>query len=241
MAWFIQLSGDKADLSAIAQSLTGPELSVERDGDQYFLVLSGASVHDEATTVLDRAKRLVEVLNGAARLALDAREPIRVGSVYRRNPDGRREFYLFAEPGVFRVRGFAPTIAVTRADGTVEVSYPADPIAEWSALAASHDSVANVLRLLGTTDLDWVNLYRVLEIISADVGGLHVVAAKGWASKRSIALFKHTANSPGALGLDARHGAETTTPPPKPMPLSEARSLVRSIVHAWLRVKDLGS
>jgi hypothetical protein len=50
-------------------------------------------------------------------------------------------------------------------------------------------------------------------------------------------LFKHMANSPGALGLNARHGPETTQPPSKPMNISEARLLINSITYAWLRSK----
>lgn len=85
--------------------------------------------------------------------------------------------------------------------------------------------------------LDWVNLYRIFEIVACDSGGLDAINANAWATKASMKLFKHTANSPGALGLDARHGTETTQPPKQPMTISEARALVNSIVHAWLRSK----
>jgi len=237
MTWYVQLSGDSSDLAALAQSMTGADVSVVQEGADYFLAISDTPSDAEARSVLDRGARLVEVINGAARLALDARQPIRVGSVYRRNSKGGRDVFVFPEPAVIHVRAFAPTITVTRADGSVEVSRPADPVAEWTGLAATDEAVSNALRLIGNGELDWVNLYRLFEIVSADVGGAGTIALNGWSMKQSMSLFKHTANSPGALGLDARHGAESTAPPLKPMTLGEARSLVRSIVHAWLRSK----
>ena len=77
----------------------------------------------------------------------------------------------------------APTVKVTRADGTVEEFHPADPVRVWMPLALSDDSIANVFRILSSGTLDWVNLYRIFEIIAADVGGLDSIAANGWATK----------------------------------------------------------
>jgi hypothetical protein len=237
MTWYVQLSGDPHDISALSHSINGPDIAVVRDGADYFLTISDMPPDADARSVVDRGGRIVEVMNGAARLALDARQPLRIGSVHRRNANGGRDIFVFPEPAVIHVRAFAPTVTVTRADGSVEVARPADPVADWTRLAASDEAVANALRLIGNGELDWVNLYRVFEIVCADAGGIGKITSNGWSTKQSIALFKHTANSPGALGLDARHGAESTAPPSKPMPISEARALVRAIVHAWLRSK----
>lgn len=94
-----------------------------------------------------------------------------------------------------------------------------------------------MLRIFADGALDWVKLYRILEIVGLDVGDLDSIAVNGWATKAALRLFKHTANSPAAVGLDARHGAETTAPPKQPMTISEASALISSIVHAWLRSK----
>jgi hypothetical protein len=53
-----------------------------------------------------------------------------------------------------------------------------------------------------------------------------------------MGLFRRTANSFEAVGLDARHGVEQNQPPSTPMDLSEARSLITTLVHAWLRSKS---
>lgn len=237
MAWTVQLAGDATDLSALAQSLTGADINVSHDGQNYILTSDRFQPSDDAQTIRQNAEQMVELLNGASRLVLDATQSIRVGAVYRHRDDGTREIFAFPEPAVIRFRAISPTVKLTHADGTVEEFHPADPITQWMPVALSDDAVANVLRIVSSGTLDWVNLYRIFEIITADVGGLDAIANNDWATKTSMKLFKHTANSPGALGLDARHGAESTQPPPKPMTISEARSLMNSIVHAWLRIK----
>lgn len=237
MAWMVQLVGDVIDLSAIAQSLTNADINVSHDGRNYILSSDRFQPSDDAQTVRESAEHIVELLNGASCLVLDARQSIRVGAVFRHRDDGTREIYASPEPAVIRVRAISPTVKLTHADGTVDECHPADPITQWMPVAMSDDAVANVLRIVSSGTLDWVNLYRIFEIITADVGGLDAIANNDWATKASMKLFKRTANSPGALGLDARHGAESTQPPSKAMTISESRSLVNSIVLAWLRIK----
>lgn len=241
MTWMVQLAGDTSDFSALAQSLTETDTNVSYDGQDYILTSDRFASADDAAAVRQKAEDMVALLNGGSRLALDATQSIRVGAVYRRRDDGRRDIFVFAEPAVIRFRAISPTVKVTHADGTVEEFHPADPVKQWMVLALSNDDVANVFRILSSGTLDWVNLYRIFEIIAADVGGLDSVVSNGWGTRTSMKLFKHTANSPCALGLDARHGAETAQPPPKPMTISEARTLINSIIHAWLRAKNGGS
>jgi hypothetical protein len=230
--------GDKSDLAMLAQSLAGSDINISHDGQDYILMSDQFSEGDEAGEVRQKAERLVSILNGAVLLALDATQPISVRALYRRHRDGKRDGFLFPKPVMIRLRVAAPTITLTHADGTIEESHPADPVKQWAGLALKDERVANVFRILANGILDWVNLYRIFEIVVADIGALDAIDRNGWATKASMRLFKYTANSPGALGLDSRHGTETTEPPKIPMTISEARALVRTIIHAWLRSKQ---
>lgn len=236
--WAVQLSGDQSDLAALAQSLNGSDVNVSHDGQDYILTSSQFALIDEAEGVHQKAEEIVAVLNGAARLALDTMQAIRVGSVHRRREDGKRELFVFVESATIQLRAFAPTIKLTHANGSVEEFHPADPVKYWVRLASENQAVSNVFRILASGTLEWVNLYRIFEIILLDIGRLDLIAKNGWATKASMNLFKRTANSPGALGLEARHGADKTQPPAHPMPISEARALINSIIHAWLRSKN---
>jgi len=82
-----------------------------------------------------------------------------------------------------------------------------------------------------------VALYRIYEIIEADVRDVSEIEKRGWATKKSIKRFKHTANSPAVIGDNSRHGVERSTPPKDPMLPTEAKSLIEGIVLNWLRSK----
>jgi hypothetical protein len=114
----------------------------------------------------------------------------------------------------------------------------AGPIPDWIAIALKEEKVAKVFRLLCNDPLDWVALYRILEVVEEDVGGLGNIVGQGWASSRSLSRFKHTANSPSTTGDEARHGKEQTQPPAKPMTIAEARALIETVVHNWLSAKQ---
>ena len=104
---------------------------------------------------------------------------------------------------------------------------------------AQHDQkVATALRLLGNQGSTWVNLYPILEIISADLGGESKIRENGWASKKALTRFRGSVNNPAAIGDDARHGVSSKTPPRKPMTQLEAESFIKSILSNWLRSKE---
>ena len=106
------------------------------------------------------------------------------------------------------------------------------------ALVAKRDSaVAEALRLLAKGDNNWINLYRIYEVVAREVGGDDAVVTNGWGTRAALRQFKHTANSPGAIGHEARHGVDTGQPPPNAMSLPYAKNLVSSIVQKWLRTK----
>lgn len=235
--WLVRLVGDASTLASLAQSLTNSSLRILQEREEYFLASDRFALSDDANAVYQSAKEVVEILNGASKLGLDAVPSITLGPLLWQRKDGIRDTFLFPEPVTITFHVIAPSVRLTSPDGTVEESRPADAVREWTELALKNDAIANVFRLLGSGTLDWVNLYRIFEIVCSDIEGLNVIEAKGWATKASMTLFKHTANSPSASGLDARHGAETQQPPMRPMSISEARALMSTIVHAWLRDK----
>jgi hypothetical protein len=75
---------------------------------------------------------------------------------------------------------------------------------------------------------NWVNLYRIFEIIEGDMS--QKISDKGWESTKNRELFKHTANSPTVLGDLARHGWSKQMPPKSPMELSEARAMICTVL-----------
>jgi hypothetical protein len=238
MDWKVEMVGDMADLSALAQTLTGVDVNIARNGQGYVLTSSAFDPSMNAKAVRQRAQDIADRLTGAARLALGATSPIRVGSVHRVRDNGTGDLYIFPAPAVLSIRGFAPTLVLTNADGTVEERHPADPVRRWLLLAQDDEQVDRVFKIFANGDLSWSNLFKVFEIVRRDCGGEGAAQSAGWATKKSMELFRRTANSFEAVGLDARHGVEQNQPPSTPMDISEARSLITTLVRAWLRSKS---
>jgi hypothetical protein len=232
--WVVKLSGNTSDLSTLAQCSDGSTTRILQEEQNYSLRSDEFLVGDDAETVFMKASGIVEVLKGATILLLGAVCSIRVASVEFLHEDGKRDITLFAETIKLRLSASAVTMKVTRNDGKNEAWHPVIPVDRLVHLASQNKAVALVFRLLADKPLDWINLYRILEIVESDVGGLCVIDKKKWASEKTIKRFKHTANSPEASGLEARHGSQTTQPPKNPMKISDAQSLVKSIVQAWL-------
>ncbi len=234
MTWATKLAGDSFDLEALAESLVDSDAKVYREGQDFYLASDEFENFDDAKMVLATANDMVSMLSGGCRLALSSKAPIRVDGVFRLKTNGIRDAFVFAS-GRIEIRGRA-RMSLKRADGTVE-THPESSMQHWLRVARTDKAVANVLRLLSSGNFDWTNLYRVLEIISHDVGGGDTIASNGWATKNAMTLFKHTACSPTVSGLAARHGVQKGQPPAKPMSASDAESLITSIAHAWLRTK----
>jgi hypothetical protein len=232
------LIGDQLALSQLAMSLTGSDINLTREGDEYLLSSDRFDGMNNDGEVFREAQKIVDALDAFSHLILNSVDSLRVCAVYQYDSRGGRGVTIFPEPAVVYCRVVDPTVTIGRAGGSVEVHHPADPVKELAMMALSCPEAADVCRLLSSGKLDWVNLYRIIEIIAKDVGKLDEIVDRGWATAASIRSFKHTACSPTAVGLQARHGAERTKPPSKPMSLGKARSLVRSIIEAWLREKS---
>jgi hypothetical protein len=233
--WEIQINGDTLDLQELSKSLVDDELRVFEKNGQYFLESNRFKEFANSEEVASLAADILKVLTGAARLSLGGRTPLHVANAARVRSDGGRDVYVTVTDTI-HVRETIG-VEITRSDGTKEVIHPAHSVPGWIKLGLTDQNVAKALRLLGTDEHDWVSLYRLYEVIEEDVGGLDKIANNGWATKTSIKRFKHTANSPGAVGDDSRHGKESTTPPSDPMDIGEARALVEVILHNWLRSK----
>jgi len=236
MAWEVSLVGDATDLAMLEQSFHGPDLTISNRGEEYVLTSPVFEALGQAAPIRERARGLLELLNGACRMALDSRTLIRDGAVVFQHPDGRRHMHVSLESVIAHCRA-SLSYTITHCDGTSETYHPADPVREWLGLAETDAAVAKVLRLMSSGVWDWVNLYRIYEVVEEDYGGIRHVVSKGWATKKAIRLFKQTANSSEAIGADARHGSRSTTPPPMPMSPPEAKSLIQTIVQSWLRAK----
>lgn len=237
MIWLVQLSGEVVDLQALSRSFSDDKIRILAEEDNYFLEsknFAGATTSEE---VLEKAKDICGIVSGVARLAYGARSVVKPEHIYRLHPDGRRDVFVIIKEGI-EVRESVGTVTVITSDGSEVAVETPDPARRWIDIAETNDSVSKALRLFGSDAKDWVGLYRLYEVIEQDMGGMKHIVAAGWTTEVTLRLFKHTANSPAAIGDMARHGKETAQPPKNPMDLSEARSLIEVLLHSWIREKN---
>ena len=238
--WECKVAGPEPELKQLAQSLRTERLSVSRRGEGFYVRSSCLGEDPDVKSFRDAADRIVDCLSGAARLLLGATESIRLVGFAEIDGGGKvgRQIAI-AVVGHIKIRGYSATVRMTDSNGNVVEYRPADAAIDWVQSAMSNEAVFNVLKIMSPkNEMDWVNLYRIYEIVVNDVKGLGEIVRREWATKKAINRFKRTANHPDAVGLHARHGFLKEAPPERPMLLSEARALVETIVHGWLRERS---
>lgn len=234
MEWRIILSGNSAELGDLSQALTGADVTIRREGEEYVLRASSLQALDSADAVKDEAERLIAHLDGAARLAFNARTPICVKTIGYWDEGGKRYFLSLTTA--------APTrstlgSALLFEDAYAEEMTSPNPLAVWVRIADDNENVAKALRLLGNRRMNWGDLYRLIEVVEYDLGGRDEIKKRGWATEDALARFRHTANSVAVSGDNARHGKEYTRPPARPLTLDEGQAFVESVIRAWLEFR----
>lgn len=237
--WKVHLEGRHSDLQHLELCFTSHPLRVtkdEREGGFVYAsdAFGGCAASDE---VLAIAEKELSVLSGVLKLARASREPVRAGAVHRCNESGGRDVFV---RDTLRVRvDFDVTVEATNCESQPVAESPSVPrTVRFARLALADSAVAKVMRLVAATDSDeWVCLYRIYEVVEADVGGELALKALGWGSADDRRRFKHSANSVAVAGDAARHGKEQTTPPANPMSQEEAVAYVHSLVSSWLSSK----
>jgi len=228
------LSGSDGDLAEAARVLNGPGLRVEVDRGEHYLTSPELTAIGEASgdkAALARGVELVRILSGSLALSDPHARPLRHGGIVRFKPNGGRD-YPDAGTVVGRtVVGIGEVYVLS--DGTQVPAVSEPSLSRTAAEAgAANPEIARVLRILGDDGLDWSALYHVYEVVLGDVD--RRIVQDGWATKAEVRRFKHTANSPAALGDVARHGREETQPPSNPLSFEEAKELVQRIVRKWI-------
>jgi hypothetical protein len=135
---------------------------------------------------------------------------------------------------VARSRVGVATVVIHDAQGNVVPPPPPAPTKGpiYLAKADRDPAVREVLQLLAGDHPDWFTLYKVMEIIQADAGGLDALTKKS-----DISAFGASANRADVSGEAARHARQKGATPRQTMSLDEARAFIQRVVGDWLASK----
>jgi hypothetical protein len=97
----------------------------------------------------------------------------------------------------------------------------------WAELAEEDNLLEDALIYFGRSR-DWFDIYKALECLMMRAGGERAFLAWGWVPEDVIMRIKRTANS-------ARHARRKYEPPPNPMDVKEAHSVVGRLLRRALK------
>ncbi len=226
MKLVILLNNPEEEAGAISKALRDTGIEVECEAGKVLLVTEklatdALDLKDQALIhrSWNRVHELISIMNGASCLEPGMLNEISLANVAYISDDGQRQHM----PITGWLHAVLPSIR----------SAPPDP-ASFIALALSDVAAAKALRLF-SGDLDWVNLYRVYEVI--DKAARPGIVESGWASNSEVKLFKLCANNASITGDASRHGTGNAAPMAQTMSEAEAAHLISRILREWLNSK----
>jgi hypothetical protein len=231
--WAVQLTGHKFDLEDLPTWFTSPDIEVIEENGEYYLKSIDFEAFSNGADARERAKELLEEINGAGKLFSSQFRPVNIGGKIREGD--KTHIYLEAEPGEIRVKGSAVVVIAHSGQVEQDSSKKETPAAAaWVGLSKKERNVKKVLRFWSAARLNWFVLYNILDVIEEDIGC--EVHEKGFAPGGEVERFTRTANSYAVLGLQSRHGRHFA-PPKKPMEFTEAETFIRNITNKWISSK----
>lgn len=213
--WLVKLQGASYDLNELESIFIFPLVMVINKDGAFYLKSTSFSSIQKPGEVLQEAKHLLEVVNGAAKLHLD----------YYGHVEVVNSIIGFDEQGNAHKFGFGfgtgqPINESNKAPAAVQT---------WLAKADHDRQVADALRFF--SEPSWFNLYKIYELIRDHAGD---VANHGWVTKNDLTRFTQTAQSQDSIGDAARHASKKFKAHREPMTLIDARSFIKGLLLKWL-------
>ena len=231
--WRVRLEGTPESLSSLPEFLPSSCLVTAEDSETHlYSPLLGTSM--EAEDVMAIGEQLLDAANLLAILHNPAWTAVRCDSASRLRDDGSVLNVKLLSAKIAATATLTASPTVIRADGSIDP--PPQPVShrEEADLVAENESLRTALLLLRASS--WVSLYGAYEIVRDAVGGERRLRRLNWVSGSLLTRFTRTAQSPTALGIEARHGVEVGSPPSNPMRISEARHLITDLIRRWIEI-----
>jgi hypothetical protein len=235
MKWLVLLDVKKSDFDNLSNLLrSSDEFSFIPENSKYYLTSSRWESLTNHSAVYSEATKPLQDISDFARIHFTDFPLLKPDTIYEVDEEGKRH-------------GRSALSATINVGSSCSVSIQLEggqdiiPILEfdsWRKLVEEDEIVKDVFRQFREFDRNWINLYKIYEIVKKDAGQKNNIdRIKQWITKKKISDFKQTANSQSAIGDDARHGVDKHAPPKEPMSLYEADALIMTLLQKWLQWK----
>lgn len=218
MELLILLENPEKDLESIKRILDDFDCSLTVEKGKIVITTSSlvgdVDLRDNKaiSNLWEEVKNFIDVINGSAVIEGVSINLIVLHYVKYVDADGEIKFL----PNIGNIYVVLPGLRSREPDAS-----------KFIPLAMKDEAVTKVLRLCGR-ELDWINLYRIYELVSEDAGGL---------KSKEFAIFTGSANDSRVTGDHARHGKVKGKAPKKSMRLADAQHLIKSTVREWIYSK----
>jgi hypothetical protein len=223
------------------------DVRVVKEGDEYYLTATEIGRPPDGRKLYEVAPEVLQRVNGMAR-AMRPNDYRPVELVGRYQVGENRHHVVLADcaeardqvlpvtvvvgSGTVEARGRVTAVAtVTRAGEPVPQPPPPGP--KYLALAAQHPDMSEALDVMSKAEPNWVELYKVYEIIRDSVRPA-TIEDQGWATKQELSTFTGSANRPDVSGADARHACMSGGPPVRTTSLQQARQFIGDLLVSWI-------
>lgn len=170
--WLVRLKGQGFEL----EYLTHNELSewlVFKEKEAYYLKSVTFNSLNDLSKIRYEAKSILEKINGLARLQNAQFQSVEIDSVTKKiDNDGKTNNYISLSGNIIVTsRTGDVKLTVVNPDGKIDDSKQPTFIENHYSTASQDINVMDVLRIIGSLENNWSNLYKVFEIVRDDIGG----------------------------------------------------------------------
>ncbi len=228
--WLFRLDGESIDLEGLRHSFPDPPVEVRKIGDQYLLALELPDEVADDESALAAAQKTLCLLNGITRCQAQNYRAPTLGGVSSIDPTTGRISTRIQSPSWSYEGRFSGSFTPEATQGGVtSLAYGTSLL----KLGRENPHFERTLFLYGSVSHDWRGLYLVLEAAEDAFGGEEGLLGVPWVSPK-LKLFKRTANSYRAIGVESRHGTLSSGVPTAGISLPEARQLIWEFLNAWI-------
>jgi hypothetical protein len=229
-AWYAGVRAYRASLRSYLdhyRAMDDPKLeAMPLEGPEYAKLSSSLFTGCDHMHILKEARRLVEIITGAAKIK-EAPGNLTIEYVVAIYADGETQKFTDLRLGSGRPYSYA------KEEGSIKETFEKSVVLFALRCADRYPRVSEVLRTLAQSD-DWLGLCRVFEIIRDDLNendpkrkrdGYAKVVQRSWVAEAEMDSFKTTVKS-------YRHPEED---PVRTMSLVDAQNFIGRIIEGWIR------
>jgi len=226
----VQLKGKNETLKILSEVFTDDNISIFFDDTNKYYFMKGnkiSDVIDDENNIPINISKISDIINNIniiGNFVLKKYQPINFENIYYNDTC----YSFHKETLCLDYKSFDEK----------SLEYEKELIRKIHNILPDDEILQNILKVIYVYNLDWVNLYRILELIESS--GINLIDA-GWISKSDYRNFKHTANCPEITKLESRHGKGNQEPPKKPMSIFSARYLIIQLVMKYIFEKANGT